>query len=107
MKKYLRHMDLGLGLTRLTGFLSLVLGAIVLLGWYLHEPALIQVNPTFVPMQYNTALGFAVGGLALLGLAWYWPRFARITSVIVLLIGMLTLIEYIFGADLHIDQFFM
>jgi PAS domain S-box-containing protein len=107
MKKHLRHMDLGLGLARLTGFLSLVLGAIVLLGWYLHEPALIQVNPTFVPMQYNTALGFAVGGLALLGLAWYWPRFARITSVVVLLIGVLTLIEYIFGADLHIDQLFM
>jgi hypothetical protein len=87
--------------------MSLALGAIVLLGWYLHEPALIQVNPAFVPMQYNTALGFALGGLALMGLAWHWPRIAVITGVIVLLTGVLTLIEYSFGADLHIDQLFM
>ena len=100
-------MDWGLNLTRLTGFLSLALGAVVLLGWYLHEPALIQVNPAFVPMQYNTALGFAVSGLALLGLAWTCPRFAVITSIIVLLTGVLTLIEYGLGIDLHIDQLFM
>ncbi|MFV1973052.1 MAG: CHASE domain-containing protein, partial [Thiohalobacterales bacterium] len=102
-----QKMDLGLTLAKLAGFLSLALGALVLLGWYLREPALIQVSPAFVPMQYNTALGFAVGGLALLGLAWYWPRFTVIAAVIVLLIGVLTLIEYIFGVDLHIDQLFM
>ena len=96
-----------LNLARLMGVLSLILGAVVLSGWYLHEPALIQVNPAFVPMQYNTALGFAVGGLALLGLTGFWPRFAGITSVIVLLTGALTLIEYIFAVDLHIDQLFM
>jgi PAS domain S-box-containing protein len=107
MKNHMLNMDCGLSLARLTGFLSLALGAVVLLGWYLHEPALIQVNPAFVPMQYNTALGFAVSGLALLGLAWNQPRFAVITSVIVLLTGALTLIEYSFVVDLHIDQLFM
>jgi PAS domain S-box-containing protein len=107
MKNHMLNMDCGLSLARLTGFLSLALGAVVLLGWYLHEPALIQVNPAFVPMQYNTALGFAVSGLALLGLAWNQPRFAVITSIIVLLTGVLTLIEYSFVVDLHIDQLFM
>jgi signal transduction histidine kinase/DNA-binding response OmpR family regulator len=107
MKKHMLQLDWGLSLARLTGFMSLVLGAVVLLGWYLHEPALIQVNPAFVPMQYNTALGFARGGLALLGLAWSRSRLARLTSVLVLLTGVLTLIEYGFGIDLHIDQLFM
>ena len=107
MKNHISSVGLGLNLSRLAGFLSLALGAVVLLGWYLHEPALIQVNPAFVPMQYNTALGFAVSGLALLGLAWHCPRFAVITSIIVLLTGVLTLIEYGFGIDLHIDQLFM
>jgi PAS domain S-box-containing protein len=107
MKNHLLKMNWGLNLARFTGFLSLALGAVVLLGWYLHEPALIQVNPAFVPMQYNTALGFALGGLALLGLALSWPRIAGITGVIVLLTGVLTLIEYSFGIDLHIDQLFM
>jgi hypothetical protein len=107
MKKYMVQLDWGLSLARLTGFISLALGAVVLLGWYLHEPALIQVNPAFVPMQYNTALGFALGGLALLGLAWSRSRLARLTSVLVLLTGVLTLIEYGFGVDLRIDQLFM
>ena len=107
MKKHALQMDWGLNLARLTGFLSLALGTVVLVGWYLHEPALIQVNPAFVPMQYNAALGFALGGLALLGLAFFRPRFAVITAVVVLLTGVLTLIEYGFGLDLYIDQLFM
>ena len=101
------NMDRKLNLARFAGLLSLVLGAMVLLGWYLHEPALIQINPAFVPMQYNTALGFALSGLALLGLAGSWPRITLISGSIVLLTGALTLIEYSFGVDLHIDQLFM
>jgi len=100
-------MNCSMSLARIAGILSLALGTIVLLGWYLREPALIQVNPAFVPMQYNTALGFALGGLALMGLAWHWPRIAWITGIIVLLTGVLTLVEYGFGVDLHIDQLFM
>ena len=94
-------------LVNLTGLASLGLGAVVLLGWYTHDPALIQVNPAFVPMQYNTALGFALGGGALLGLAWSYPRTAAVFGLLVALVGVLTLIEYLFGLDLHIDQLFM
>ena len=39
---------------------------VVLAGWYTHNAALIQVNPAFVPMQYNTALCFSLTGLTLL-----------------------------------------
>jgi PAS domain S-box-containing protein len=101
------NMDRKLNLARIAGLLSLALGAMVLLGWYLHEPALIQINPAFVPMQYNTALGFALSGLALLGLAASCTRIALISGSIVLLTGALTLIEYSFGVNLHIDQLFM
>lgn len=100
-------MQLNLVISRLTGFITLLLGAVVLLGWYLHEPALIQVNPAFVPMQYNTALGFALAGLALLGLAWSKPKLAKVAGSITLVIGALTLVEYIFAVDLKIDQLFM
>ena len=51
-------------LSMITATLAITLGALVLLGWYLHEPTLIQINPAFVPMHYNTALGFALGGAA-------------------------------------------
>ena len=46
--------------------LAALLGAVVLLGWYTRNEALIQINPAFVPMQYNTALGFLLSGLGLL-----------------------------------------
>ncbi|HED16048.1 MAG TPA: response regulator [Gammaproteobacteria bacterium] len=107
MLKQITEMPWALRTANLSGLISLLLGGIVLLGWYLHEPALIQVNPAFVPMQYNTALGFALGGMALLGLIWSWARFAFVTGFAVFLVGMLTLVEYIFGPDLHIDQLFM
>jgi PAS domain S-box-containing protein len=94
----------------LVGLLALVvmaLGALVLAGWYLHQPALIQVNPAFVPMQYNTALGFALAGAALLALGWSRTRSAVGLGLVVSAVGVLTLVEYIFGLDLHIDQLFM
>jgi len=94
-------------LSTAAGFACLLLGAVVLLGWYLHEPALIQVNPAFVPMQYNTALGFALGGLALLFLVMACNRAAVVLGSLVFLVGILTLVQYIFGVDLHIDQLLM
>jgi PAS domain S-box-containing protein len=87
--------------------LSLLLGLAVLLGWYTHNSALIQVSPSFVPMQYNTALGFAFSGAGLLAMALSRARWQYLAAVPVLLVGVLTLIEYIVEVDLHIDQLFM
>jgi hypothetical protein len=86
--------------------LSLLLGLAVLVGWYTHNSALIQVSPAFVPMQYNTALGFALAGAGLLAAALRRARWQHLAAVPVLLVGVLTLIEYILGLDLHIDQLF-
>jgi len=94
-------------LSFLTGAVSLLLGAIVLMGWYTHNVNLIQVNPAFVPMQYNTALGFFLAGLALIASLLSQTRLAMSLGSAVLLIGALTLIEYIFSINLHIDQLFM
>ena len=85
----------------------LCLGGAVLVGWYLHDPALIQINPAFAPMQYNTALGFALSGGGLLALARSLPRTAFMLGLIVLSIGVATLIEYLFEVDLGIDQLLM
>ena len=90
-----------------SGGLSLLLGVVVLLGWYTHNPDLIQVNPAFVPMQYNTALGFLLAGLGLLATGTTHPRIAMLTGSLTFLIGIATLVEYIANVDLHIDQLFM
>ena len=92
-------------LPKILGTVSLLLGIIVLIGWYTHNETLIQVNPHFVPMQYNTALGFALSGLAIL--LWPFKRLSGLFSFAVLGIGLITLCEYIFKTDLGLDQLFM
>lgn len=85
----------------------LILGMLVLFGWYLNVPLLIQVHPSFVPMQYNTALGFLLCGAGLICLNFNRSHFSLGLGSITLLIGGLTLIQYIFSVDLGLDQLFM
>src|SRR5207302_917053 len=47
------------------GALAGALGSVVLFGWYIHNPWLVQVRPTFAPMQYNAALSCFLTGIVL------------------------------------------
>ena len=90
-----------------TAAFSAALGFVVLIGWYAHSAALIQVYPTFVPMQYNTAASFLLCGLMVLGLAYNRHWLALACGVVVTTVGTLTLTEYIFGINIGIDQLMM
>lgn len=94
-------------LSRILGWCAGMLGVVVLLGWYRGSTTLIQVHPTFVPMQYNTALGLALSGfsLALLGSRYGW--LALFGGGYAVVIGVLTLLEYALGVSMGIDQLFM
>ncbi|MFV2058614.1 MAG: response regulator, partial [Thiohalomonadales bacterium] len=91
----------------ITGGLILLLGAVVLVGWYTRNQDLIQIDPSFVPMQYNTALGFFVGGAGLIALGLGKARIGFGSGIILTLIGSLTLIQYLFDVNFDIDQLFM
>ena len=98
-------------LPRFCGALSTALGFLVLIGWYTHTPALLRIVPAFVAMSYNAALGFLLAGLALTSMLDSRSRFAR-ASVLVgglyaLLVGLLTMTEYLFGFHLGIDELLM
>lgn len=90
-----------------SSLLSMLLGVTVLVGWYTQNTDLIQVNPAFVPMQYNTALGFLLAGSGLLATGTGRRLTALILGLLTFLIGAGTLIEYIASVDLFIDQLFM
>jgi len=64
-----RARQIGRASALVCGVAIVLLAAVVLIGWALDVRALIQVHPTFAPMQPNTALGFLLLGsaLALLG----------------------------------------
>ena len=52
----------------IAGALAVALASVALFGWYTYSPWLVQVRPTFAPMQYNAALSVLLGGLGLLAL---------------------------------------
>lgn len=83
-----------------------LLGAVVLLGWMLDIDTLKSVLPGFVTMKANTALCLLLAGSALLlrlqAPGWQAPEQGM--ALIVLLIGLLTLGEYLFDWHIGLDQ---
>jgi PAS domain S-box-containing protein len=80
------------------------LGGLVVAGWLTVAVALIQVLPGFPPMQYNTALSFMICGAALLTAALDLRRPTALLGGLAVLIGCATLWQYLFHADLGIDN---
>jgi two-component system, sensor histidine kinase and response regulator len=93
---------------RLTGVLcalmAIMLGLVVLLGWAVHSPALIQIGPDLAPMQRNTAAGFVLCGMAILGIVLSRPRVIFICSLVTATVAGLTLLEFVSRTNFGIDQ---
>ncbi len=89
------------------GGMAAFLGFVAFIGWHTHSVLLVQLSPALVPMQYNTALGFVLSGLALTALVIAQDRLATGLAVTVMALGLLTISQYVFSIDLGIDQFLM
>ena len=87
------------------GILAILLGTLVLIGWAIHAALLIQVMPDLAPMQRNTAVSFALIGLALLGIVRRKPRLTLIGSTIAGTIAAASLFEYLLRIEFGIDEF--
>ncbi len=96
-------------IARVGGAVLLLLGVLVLLGWLWK----IELFTTFVSdritMKPNTAIGFLFLGLALFLLTSYskgrkTQLWCAVSATAVILVGLLTLSEYLFHVDLGIDQ---
>ncbi len=91
----------------LAGITSSLLGLLVLIGWYTHNTALLQINSAFKAMQYNTALCFLFSGVGLLLVVLGKRRIGAALGALVAVVGALTLAEYLFGVNFGIDQLLM
>ena len=96
-----------LGRTLGTGLI--VLGASVILGWVLDIEPFKTVLPGFITMKANTAVGFICAGAAVLLILQppadrLWRAVAMALGVLVLLIGIFTVLEYVLGVNLRIDE---
>ena len=89
-----------------TGIVVLSLGLVVMSGWILHSPALIQVNPAFVPMQFNTALCFFLCSLATLFFSFNKKTASLTASILAFALSSLTLLQYVVKSNFGIDELF-
>lgn len=92
--------------------ITLIIGAMVLTGWFTRNDVLLSVIPGAVKMKFNLALGFVLSSVVvLLG---YVPgnskgreAIAAVLSAIILLMGLLSLSEYLFHINTGIDELFV
>jgi len=89
--------------------LTLLLGVVVLCGWASHNERLETIFPGYVSMKANTALCFALSALSLwlgyLSSPRPWKRrCSQALAILVVLISVLTLIEYLGRVSLGLDQ---
>jgi signal transduction histidine kinase/CheY-like chemotaxis protein len=96
---------------RLGASFLILLGIAVLVGWAADLPWLTTVLHGRISMKPNTAIGFLCSGLALWlllrdSVSRIWRHVSVAFSFLVLIIGALTLVEYLFHLDLKIDQLF-
>lgn len=91
------------------GALTAALGLAVMAAWYGKIPFIFQVSSQFIPMQFNTALCFALFGVGLL-VGKTGPAGRRISMMLSLGIGImagLNCLQYVLSANLGIDSFFV
>ncbi|MBD2130177.1 PAS domain S-box protein [Microcoleus sp. ZQ-A2] len=83
------------------------IGCLVLIGWILDMDILKSVLPGLVTMKANTALGFVLSGTSLFLLIEPSSKqrlAGRLCSLFVIAICLATLVEYVLGWNLGIDQ---
>ncbi len=93
--------------------LAALLGVVVLIGWLTGQQALTSPGPGLVAMKPNVAISLLLlgGALALSQLAWLPGHLSGIAlrnvlSLLVLAIALATILEYVLGQSLGIDQAF-
>ncbi|MCB9838167.1 MAG: PAS domain S-box protein [Phycisphaeraceae bacterium] len=86
------------------GAFCTILGLAVILGWWFRFEPLIRILPHLAPMQANTALGMLLSGAGMLAWRIGWRRSAVGIGSAAALLGLLTLVEYLTGSQLGIDE---
>ena len=96
---------------RAAGYLLIILGISVFVGWLRHIGLLTSVLPGQITMKANSALGFLCAGLSIVLLARPAQTrrsriFSALSAAIVISVGIVTLVEYSLHVDLGVDQLF-
>jgi PAS domain S-box-containing protein len=91
---------------RYAGALVALFGVWIIISWYEHWQRVLQVMPDTPPMHFNTAGCFILTGTALFLLTFPRQKLAPWMAGAAMLLTALTLLEYLTGKDLNIDELF-
>lgn len=91
----------------LTTFFTGLTALIVMAGWVLHIPILVQISSTFAPMQFNTALAILLCSFVLQAIDKHSRKLSLLLTIFIVFFLLLTLLEYILNINLGIDTLFM
>jgi PAS domain S-box-containing protein len=89
-------------LSQLAAVSVILIGCMGMAGWLFDIAIFRSLLPGLATMKFNTALAFALSGLALLKLK--QPHLARAIGVFLTLLGLFTVAEYLFNINLGIDN---
>lgn len=103
----MKNMDIKKLVSSCSVFIA-VASLYILFSWLLFsgDSQIIQINQSWAPIQFNTALLMLLSSLAV----FFNERVPRLTSLVMLFVALfsgLTLIEYLTGINLYIDQLFV
>ncbi len=93
-------------IARIMAITTIAIGGLVIVGWLLNMASLKSVLPGLATMKFNTALAFTFVGIGLFNLDRH-RRIAQAAAGIVILVSVLTMLEYLAGWKLGIDQLLM
>lgn len=92
---------------RSIALIPILIGCVVMFGWWAHNTSLIQLRADLVPMQFNTALAAFLAGLC--GFCGHFKRivFARAAATAGFILAFLTFIQYPLDTNFGIDAIFI
>src|SRR5688572_23330008 len=96
-----------LSFSKISSSLVILIGILALMGWIFDIPELRSIFPGFQTLKVNTAFCFVLTGITLQLNLQKQQRFIYVKQIggfVILLVGLLTLSQYIFKINLGIDQ---
>ncbi|TAL60897.1 MAG: diguanylate cyclase, partial [Legionella sp.] len=90
---------------KLTPIFTGIVALVVMAGWVLHIPVLVQLYPTFSSMQFNTALAILILSFVLKNNS--YRKLRLFLTVVLLIFIFLTLLEYLLNKNFGIDTLFI
>jgi PAS domain S-box-containing protein len=90
--------------TRVAGLLVALVGALIVLGWAVGAVIIPSANAASPAIRLNTGVCLLLVGAGLALAAWRRAALGRALGAVVVVIGLLTLFEYVAHTSLGIDQ---